>query len=76
MTTVHADSPAGAYEQVALMVAQANLNWRKDDLMAYIRSVIPVVVQLRREGGRRGVSEIYFARYARVGRLQPSESRG
>ena len=32
MTTVHADSPAGAYEQMALMVAQANLNWRKDDL--------------------------------------------
>ena len=26
--------------------------------MAYIRSVIPIVVQLRREGGRRRVSEI------------------
>jgi type IV secretion system protein VirB11 len=73
MTTVHADSPAGAYEQMALMVAQANLNWRKDDLMAYIRSVIPVVVQLRRDGGRRGVSEIFFTRYSSSFRSAPPE---
>ena len=62
MTTVHADTPAGAYEQIALMVAQARVNWDKAELVSYIRTVLPIVVQLRREGGRRGVSEIYFAR--------------
>ena len=35
----------------------------KQDLMSYIQMVIPVVIQLRREGGRRGVSEIFFARH-------------
>ena len=36
--------------------------YRKEDLISYIQSVIPIVIQLRREGGRRGVSEIFFAR--------------
>ncbi|UCI10717.1 P-type DNA transfer ATPase VirB11 [Mesorhizobium sp. B1-1-8] len=64
MSTVHADTPAGAYEQLAMMVMQSGLSaaYPKADLVSYIRSVIPIVVQLRRDGGRRGVSEIYFAR--------------
>ena len=62
MTTIHADTPAGAYEQIALMVQQAKVNWEKEELMRYIQTVIPIVVQLRRDGGRRGVSEIFFAR--------------
>ena len=61
MTTVHADSPRGAYEQIALMVQQSSLNWKKDELMDYIKTVLPIVVQLKREGGKRGVSEIYFS---------------
>lgn len=64
MSTVHADTPLGAYEQLAMMVMQSGLSaaYPKADLISYIRSVIPIVVQLRREGGRRGVSEIFFAR--------------
>lgn len=64
MTTVHADTPLGAYEQLAMMVMQAGLSsaYTKADLMSYIRNVIPVVVQLRRDGGRRGVSEVFFSR--------------
>ena len=62
MTTIHADTPSGAYEQVALMVQQAKVNWDKDELMNYIRTAIPIVVQLRRDGGKRGVSEIFFSR--------------
>lgn len=62
MTTVHADTPAGAYEQIALMVQQAKVNWEKSELMSYIHTVIPIVVQLRRDGGKRGVSEIFFSR--------------
>jgi type IV secretion system protein VirB11 len=64
MSTVHADTPLGAYEQLAMMVMQSGLSaaYPKADLISYIRQVIPVVIQLRRDGGRRGVSEIYFAR--------------
>ncbi|TIT91869.1 MAG: P-type DNA transfer ATPase VirB11, partial [Mesorhizobium sp.] len=64
MSTVHADTPLGAYEQLAMMVMQSGLSsaYPKADLISYIRSVIPIVIQLRRDGGRRGVSEILFAR--------------
>lgn len=64
MSTVHADTPPGAYEQLAMMVMQSGLSaaYPKADLISYIQSVIPIVIQLRREGGRRGVSEIFFAR--------------
>jgi len=64
MSTVHADTPIGAYEQLAMMVMQSGLSaaYPKADLISYIKYVIPIVIQLRREGGRRGISEIYFAR--------------
>jgi len=64
MSTVHADTPQGAYEQIAMMMMQAGLSggYAKQDLMSYIRMVIPIVIQLRRDGGKRGVSEIFFAR--------------
>lgn len=64
MSTVHADTPMGAYEQLAMMMQQAGMSagFSKQDLMSYIQMVIPIVIQLRREGGKRGVSEIFFAR--------------
>ena len=67
MSTVHADTPLGAYEQLAMMVMQSGLSaaYPKADLISYIKNVIPVVIQLRREGGRRGVSEIYYTRMER-----------
>ncbi|OWW02320.1 type VI secretion protein [Rhizobium sp. R72] len=65
MSTVHADTPIGAYEQLAMMMMQTGMSsgYSKGDLMAYIRMVIPIVIQLRRDGGLRGVSEIYYARH-------------
>jgi type IV secretion system protein VirB11 len=47
-----------------MMVMQSGLSaaYPKADLISYIRSVIPIVIQLRREGGRRCVSEIFFER--------------
>lgn len=64
MSTVHADTPLGAYEQLAMMMMQAGMSagFSKQDLMSYIQMVIPIVIQLRRDGGKRGVSEIFFAR--------------
>jgi len=64
MSTVHADTPHGAYEQLAMMVMQSGLSaaYPKAELISYVQGVIPIVIQLRRVGGRRGVSEIFFAR--------------
>lgn len=60
LTTVHADTPYGAMEQIGLMVMQANLGLKHDEIMRYIRSIVDVVIQLKRTGGRRVVSEIWY----------------
>ncbi|SFB63101.1 type IV secretion system protein VirB11 [Rhizobium sp. NFR07] len=64
ISTVHADTAHGAYEQLIMMVQQGGMatGFTKSDLLTYVQTVIPIVIQLRREGGRRGVSEIFFAR--------------
>lgn len=58
MTTVHADSPERAVEQIALLVLQGGTQLRREDILHYVRSTIDVFVQLKRVGGRRSVSEI------------------
>ncbi|WP_192385924.1 P-type DNA transfer ATPase VirB11 [Mesorhizobium silamurunense] len=67
ITTVHADSPAGALEQLALMVMQASLGFRREEIVGYIKSVLPIVIQQQKIGGWRGTSAIYFARMAEWG---------
>lgn len=62
ITTVHADSPAGAFEQLALMVMQAGLGLKREEIIAYIGSVLPIVVQQTKIGGWRGTSAVYFVR--------------
>lgn len=57
-STIHANSPSGALEQLALMVMQAGLGLSRSDTLAYARSVIDVVVQLSRRNGRREVTGI------------------
>ena len=64
ITTVHADSASGAFEQLALMVMQAGLGLRKDEIISYIKAVLPIVIQQKRVGGWRGTSEIFFNRMA------------
>lgn len=61
ITTVHADSPHAAMEQIALMVMQAGANLERAEIIDYIRSVVDVAVQLTRKNGRRIVSKIFFA---------------
>ena len=61
ISTIHANSCAGAIEQVALLALQARVNLGRAEIIAYARSVIDIVVQLRRDaGGNRVVSEIAF----------------
>lgn len=58
MTTVHADSPERAVEQIALLVLQGGTRLRRDDVLHYVRSTIDVFIQLTRVAGHRSVSEI------------------
>lgn len=60
ITTVHADTPHGAFKQIALMVMQANLGLQNEQIMDYIRSIVDVVVQLKRIGGKRIISEVWY----------------
>ncbi|MBG0812290.1 P-type DNA transfer ATPase VirB11 [Methylosinus sp. H3A] len=64
ITTIHADSPSGAFERLALLVMQCGLGLRKDEIISYVQSVLPIVIQQSRIGGWRGTSEIYFSRMA------------
>lgn len=57
-TTIHANSPAGALEQLALMVMQSGLGLGRSDTIAYARSMIDVIVQLGRVDGRRRIVAI------------------
>jgi type IV secretion system protein VirB11 len=61
ISTLHADTPQMALEQLKLMVMQAGLGMPPDQIKKYIAHVVDVVVQLKRgEKGRRYISEIYF----------------
>ena len=58
--TLHADSPKGAIEQLSLMVLQANLGLSREEIKDYVSSMIDIVIQLKREGSRRYISDIQF----------------
>lgn len=58
MTTIHADSPQRAIEQLALLVLQSGAQLRWEDVLQYVRASIDVYLQLEREAGRRGVSAL------------------
>lgn len=63
LTTVHANSARSAYERLALMVMQGDVGLARQEIMEYLKEVIPVVVQMRRlPGGRRDISEIKFTK--------------
>lgn len=58
VTTLHADSPERALDQIALMALQHGPGLTHADLVAYARSVIDIVVQLDRVDGKRQVTDI------------------
>jgi type IV secretion system protein VirB11 len=61
MTTIHADTPQRAIEQLALLVLQAGSKLSRDDVRHYLRESVDVFVQLERRGGRRRVSRVLVA---------------
>lgn len=58
ITTVHADSPRGALDQISLMTLQAGLNIGWSEVGAYVRQAVDIVVQLGRRDGKRRISEV------------------
>lgn len=58
MTTIHADTPQRAIEQLALLVLQSGSRLARDDVREYVRQSIDVFVQLERNEGRRRVSQV------------------
>lgn len=61
ISTLHADTPELAMEQLVLMILQAGLGITRDQIKSYVENVINVIIQLKRgEKGMRYVSEIYF----------------
>jgi type IV secretion system protein VirB11 len=62
MTTIHADTPARAIEQLALLVLQAGSRLGREDVRHYVRESIDVFVQLERQAGRRKVAQVLVGR--------------
>lgn len=61
ISTLHADTPEMALEQLKLMVMQAGLGMPPEEIKKYIAAVIDIVIQLKRdETGKRYISEIYY----------------
>lgn len=67
LTTVHADTPYACFEQLVFMMQQAGTSSSDERLLRYIKSIIPIVIQLKRapeEDRFMQVSEIYFDKAA------------
>jgi type IV secretion system protein VirB11 len=61
MTTIHADTPQRAIEQLALLVLQAGSRLARDDVRHYVRESVDVFVQLERHQGKRRVAQVLVA---------------
>jgi type IV secretion system protein VirB11 len=65
-STVHANHPRGALEQIALMAMQTGIGLTLSETIDYALSLIDVVVQLDRIDGRRGISAVVPAEHLRA----------
>ena len=61
ITTIHADSPHRAIEQLVLLVLQGGSPLRREDVGHYILQSVDVFVQLERRDGKRRVQQIMMA---------------
>lgn len=63
LSTIHADTPRGAFEQLVFMTQQAGSTSSDERILQYIKSIIPIVIQLKRNPTADRfmlISEIYF----------------
>jgi type IV secretion system protein VirB11 len=64
MTTVHADSPHSAVEQVVMLVLQGGTKLSRGDVRHYVEQSVHVFVQLSRRAGKRTVDAIVLSNAA------------
>lgn len=62
ITTVHANSPEGAIEQLAMMSMLAGTEFERAELIDYVRATVDVFIQLGQDSGARLITEIRFRR--------------
>lgn len=58
MTTIHADSPESAVEQLTMLVLQGGTKLARDDIRHYVHQSIGMFVHLTRSGGKRKVDAV------------------
>lgn len=71
ITTVHADTPDAAVQQITMMALLAGLGVDWPTIETYVRQVVDVIVQMKRASQGRFVSEISFAS-GRAKELRPN----
>lgn len=64
LTTIHADSPDGAIDQLVMLALQGGSRMRWEDIDQYVRRTIGVIVQLDRAGGQRVIRDVVQPRPA------------
>ena len=60
ITTLHADTVDGAFDQLVMMVQQGDVNLSEENIKRYCEKVIDVIVQFKKVGGARVMTELYF----------------
>lgn len=58
MSSIHADSPLRAIDQLALLVMQAGTRMGWSDVVGYVRRSLDLVVQLEHRDGRRRIAQV------------------
>ena len=60
MTTIHADSPESAVEQLVLLVLQSGTALKREDIRQYVTETVDFFVHLSRMDGKRCIERISF----------------
>lgn len=60
ITTIHADSPALAFDRLALMVMRSGVRMTHGEIITYAKRTVDLVIQVGRRNGKRGVLEVYL----------------
>lgn len=58
LSTIHADNPEGAIDQLVMLTLQSGSRMRWEDIDQYVRRTIGLIVQLDRIGGQRVIRDI------------------
>lgn len=65
LTTIHADTPARAVEQLALLVLRSGAQLRREEVADYVRMAVDIAVHLDRKDGKRVVREVSWLKLSR-----------